>query len=125
MDCTYLLVCSQVRVIWSLLMRVVRDQPYIATLLLTLGLLSVARVLYQTLVVFFQTFVLPGASVRHTMQYQLIDLIASSAQAIRCQERRMGGRDGRNRRDWQGIFVATGQIRLQHIAGCTKQAVTC
>ncbi|KAF8198042.1 3-ketoacyl-CoA reductase [Pholiota molesta] len=42
-----------------------RDQPYFATLLLGLGTISAARILYQTLSVLLQTFVIPGTSLKH------------------------------------------------------------
>jgi len=40
----------------------VRDQPYLAALLLVLGTVRVARTIYQTLSVLFQTFILPGTN---------------------------------------------------------------
>ena len=43
--------------------RIVRYQPYVATLLLALGSVSFLRVVYQTLSVLLQTFFLPGNSV--------------------------------------------------------------
>ncbi|PPQ89733.1 hypothetical protein CVT25_014134 [Psilocybe cyanescens] len=41
-----------------------RDQPYAATILLALGSVSFLRVVYQTLSVLLQTFVLPGANLK-------------------------------------------------------------
>ncbi|TFK44454.1 3-ketoacyl-CoA reductase [Crucibulum laeve] len=40
------------------------DQPYLSTFLLALGSISVARVIYQTLTVLLQTFVLPGTNLK-------------------------------------------------------------
>ncbi|KAF5386193.1 hypothetical protein D9615_002289 [Tricholomella constricta] len=42
----------------------VRDQPFMSTFLLVLGALSVARIVYQTLSVLLQIFVLPGKNVK-------------------------------------------------------------
>ena len=43
---------------------IVNEHPWVSTALLALGSFSVARVVYQTLSVLLQTFVLPGKSVR-------------------------------------------------------------
>lgn len=41
----------------------VRDQPYLSAFLIVLGSISVGRVIYQTLSVVLQTFILPGTNV--------------------------------------------------------------
>ncbi|KJA20003.1 hypothetical protein HYPSUDRAFT_68770 [Hypholoma sublateritium FD-334 SS-4] len=40
------------------------DQPYVATVLLALGTISAARVVYQTVSVLAQTFILPGTNLK-------------------------------------------------------------
>ncbi|EDR09116.1 uncharacterized protein LACBIDRAFT_192627 [Laccaria bicolor S238N-H82] len=42
----------------------VRDQPYLSAFLLVMGSIGVGRVIYQTLSVFLQTFILPGTNLR-------------------------------------------------------------
>ncbi|KAF8893897.1 3-ketoacyl-CoA reductase [Infundibulicybe gibba] len=43
---------------------IIRENPWLASVLLALGTFSVARVVYQTCVVLLQTFVLPGESLK-------------------------------------------------------------
>ncbi|KDR75273.1 hypothetical protein GALMADRAFT_249268 [Galerina marginata CBS 339.88] len=52
---------SQVK---ATVLSLVREQPYVVGLLLALGSVSVLRVVYQTLSVLLQTFVLPGYSLK-------------------------------------------------------------
>ncbi|KIK09300.1 hypothetical protein K443DRAFT_453266 [Laccaria amethystina LaAM-08-1] len=42
----------------------VRDQPYLSAFLIVLGSISVGRLIYQTLSVVLQTFILPGTNLR-------------------------------------------------------------
>ncbi|KAF9453965.1 hypothetical protein P691DRAFT_790378 [Macrolepiota fuliginosa MF-IS2] len=46
----------------SKIQEMIHDQPYVSSVLLALGTFTVARLLYQTLSVLLQTFVLPGQS---------------------------------------------------------------